>query len=285
MPPGLQSGGCLAAAGGALDDQQPGEVVADDGVLLPLDRPDDGLHLGGRAAAESFLQQLVADGHPCVEHGLDDAVANGELPLQRHFAFDEPPRGVVGSGPGSVIVIKAGYRRSPIVDEEALPVFGEEGGGADIDRIGAAAGFIFLKIDAAEIGRRQQAAHFRQTFPQMAVAALALGEDFRLLLHAYRRLQPIVAGRQVDGHIIPEVGADIDDLRFEIRYERLVASDPRPAAPRARHRRGPAPASIPRGLPWGTSFPWFVFTGCQPAEKKIDGRGEGVYNTIEINVI
>ncbi|MNJ64385.1 hypothetical protein D3C77_603310 [compost metagenome] len=65
-------------------------VVAYNSVLLLLDCGHDALHLRIRASTQHLLKHLVANRNSRIEHQLDNAPMNDELPLKRHGSLNRP---------------------------------------------------------------------------------------------------------------------------------------------------------------------------------------------------
>ncbi|MNV91513.1 hypothetical protein D3C71_1860130 [compost metagenome] len=105
-----------------MDNQHPAVVIADNGVLLLLNRRHDAPHLRVGFLAKHLLEQLVADGDAGVEHIVKLSVPDLVLPFQLHRSRDHPTRRIVVSRSRRVIVIHAGNGGAPIIDQEAHPV-------------------------------------------------------------------------------------------------------------------------------------------------------------------
>ena len=150
----VQGHGSLSGARRPLDHQNPVPGIADDGVLLPLNGPDNIFQFHISARAQLLAQNLIIDFQIALK-GIDQfAVSDLILPLGSHLPVHLSGRGLIG-GRSPVIVIKqAADRRPPVIDQRSGSCPQGEIADADVE------GFRFLipfieKIHPSEIRRVQ----------------------------------------------------------------------------------------------------------------------------------
>ena len=84
--------GCLAASGTALYDQDLVRLIADDLVLLLLNRSDNALQAGVCMLRKRHLQNLIVNVDIALDHILQSAITNLILALPGNFSGKRPHR-------------------------------------------------------------------------------------------------------------------------------------------------------------------------------------------------
>lgn len=82
--------GCLAASGTALYDQDLVRLIADDLVLLLLNRSDNALQAGVCMLRKRHLQNLIVNVDIALDHILQSAITNLILALPGNFSVSVP---------------------------------------------------------------------------------------------------------------------------------------------------------------------------------------------------
>ncbi|MNC13864.1 hypothetical protein D3C75_616230 [compost metagenome] len=119
-----------------------------------------------------------------------------------------------------MVVIQAGNRSAPVIDQKVQTVFSGKRGYADVDLFAAALPLL-LKINASEVRGRQQPLHALVTLHPHPVAALPLRQQRLLLLDAVKGLFKILVRAGINGHFLPEPLTDLRDLLPQSGYFRL----------------------------------------------------------------
>ena len=177
--------------------------IADDGVLVALDRRDDVLHALVGGAAQFLLQHLVDDVEAGFQHEFHAPVADAELALALDAARHLAARRLVAGGADFMVVEQRRDRGAPVIDEGLLRLLVAEIVNADIDGFGVAAAVAADEIHPPEIGRAPELAELQLLGPQHFGRAHLLVDGF-----AHRDLFDVVhvAAR------FPHIGLAVLDL-------------------------------------------------------------------------
>ena len=124
--------------------------MADDSVLLLLDRCRDGLELRGALRGERGQQQRVLNGHRGVEVALQHIALDVELTAQLQVSLDLAAVCPVRGLSHVLVVVGLGHRRTPVHHNAAVQLVGHASRAqVDVARRGLAGN---LQPDMGEVG-------------------------------------------------------------------------------------------------------------------------------------
>ena len=128
----LEHDGGLAGAGNAVHEKDRYVLMADDGILLLLDRGRDGLELFGVVLLQGVEQKRILDSDRRIEIHPEALALKVELPSQKQLHLALLAIYLIGGLAHLLVVVGLGDRASP-VDHDWMGISVHHAGDADID--------------------------------------------------------------------------------------------------------------------------------------------------------